>query len=912
MNNFRSCDQRHGVLKLVALTLPMLLVLGCSSASSGHAPGVAGGETLTPGITNYPLAYIKRPAPLGVPTKASPDVNVLDLITSTAGGDVYIRSQANAAGAEVNITAALTQGMGDVRDLDVSPDGTHLLFSLRLPLNPKQDNTAVTQPNWHVYQYDATSQVVTQLTNDNITAGHDIGARYLPDGRIVFASTRQIATQSILLNEGRPQYQAVTNNGPEEQAIFLLHVMNADGTGMHQISFNTNHDFAPSVLSNGQIVFSRWELVNGTNQISLYRTNPDGTGLELYYGANSHATGANIAGSSDNVIQFLSARQRADGVILSIARPLLGTQLGGDIVQIDAKGFVEIHQLSSPTSTSGSPGNGQSSATTLGVTTDADKLSLGGRFAAAYPLYDGTNRMLVSWSPCLVVDTTVTPASTKVCTTTAINGTTVQQAPPQYTLWVYDFTAGTLSPMLSAVSGTMITEPVILQARKPAPTNIPDSVPTTIAAQDMATNGVGLLNISSVYDFGGVDIATPDIATQANPGEANFYARPYRFIRIQKAVEIPGKTVRKLENSAFGPLGRAQGMREILGYAPIQPDGSVQVQVPANVPFTIDIVDANAKRVIPVQHSSWLQLLPGETKSCNGCHSTVATTSHGRSGLTTAVNLGAPTTGSPFPNTSTQFSPNAGETMAQTLARITCESGSLVICTQLLSPDVIYTNIWTSGVTLPAGLPPDSKISYLYSDLSTPSPILADFANCSPWTAQCRATIEYFPNQPPLQVGQLQPIWNLSPRHPTVNGVVNAALDVSCTNCHNTLSTPVPPALPAVQVPAGQLDLTGGASSVVTTVVTSYEQLLFSHPEQVLNMTVLQPLVPTVTLAAPLTAGSAAGATAFFRMFDGSYHDPVIDHTGYLTPAELRLISEWIDIGGQFYNDPFVAPAAAN
>jgi len=35
---------------------------------------------------------------------------------------------------------------------------------------------------------------VTQLTNDNTTAGHDVGAHYLPDGRIVFASTRQAAT----------------------------------------------------------------------------------------------------------------------------------------------------------------------------------------------------------------------------------------------------------------------------------------------------------------------------------------------------------------------------------------------------------------------------------------------------------------------------------------------------------------------------------------------------------------------------------------------------------------------------------------------------------------------------------------------------------------------------------------------
>jgi len=48
----------------------------------------------------------------------------------------------------------------------------------------------------------------------------------------------------------------------------------------------------------------------------------------------------------------------------------------------------------------------------------------------------------------------------------------------------------------------------------------------------------------------------------------------------------------------------------------------------------------------------------------------------------------------------------------------------------------------------------------------------------------------------------------------------------------------------------------------------------------------------------------------FLRMFDGTYHDLVLDHTGFLTTAELRLIAEWLDIGAQYYNDPFVAPAA--
>jgi Tol biopolymer transport system component len=888
MNYNRPCETCHGFMRLAAIVLPLLIVLGCSSAQSGHAPGVAGGETLTPGITNYPLVYIKQPVP-------TTDIDVRDLITSITGSDLYVRAQASAGGMETNVTTSITKGMGAVRDLDVSPDGTKIVFSLRLPLDPNKKNTDPKQPNWKIYQYDATTNAVTQLTTDDITSGHDVGAHYLPDGRIVFASTRQLATQSILLDEGRPQYQAVTDN--RQQFIFLLHVMNGDGTGMHQISFNTNHDFAPSVLANGQIAFSRWEVTNGTDQISLYRANPDGTGLELYYGANSHATGANIAGTNDNVIQFLNARQRADGKLIAIDRPFLGTQLGGDTLLIDAANFVEFDQSS--TTTPATSSSGQSSATILGVTTDANKPSLGGRFASAYPLYDGTNRMLVSWAPCLVVNS---DGSTSVCTNANTTGANVQQAHPPYTIWIYDFVAGTLSPLIGSVPGTEIVEPVILQARTPAPAFIPDAVPTSTAGQTLVTDQVGILDISSVYDFDGIDTAKPNIAQVSDPGQAAFYERPARFIRIEKAVEIPDKTVRKINASAFGPAG--MGMREILGYAPIQPDGSVRIEVPANVPFTIDILNANARR-ITAQHTSWLQLIPGETKSCNGCHSTANNTSHGRSGLTVAVNLGAPTTGQPFPDTNPALFANAGETMAQSLARVSCASGSNLPCSQRLSSDVLYASTWTTGVTLPAAQPADSPISYTYSGTGGLSETPPTNANCVPWSAQCRITIHYANAASPNQL-YIQSVWNLSTRTATLKGVANSP--ATCVTCHNTVN-----AMNVIQVPTGQLDLTGGASSVDITVVTSYESLLFPRDEQALNMGVPQPVLiggAPVTLPPPMTAGSANGSTAFFQMFDGKYQDPVLDHTGFLTPAELRLISEWLDIGGQFYNDPFVAPVA--
>jgi hypothetical protein len=917
MNTLHARELRHGPLKLAALLLPTLIMAGCAGGVSGHAPGLAGAQTQDPGTLNFPLAYVKRPAPAATP-KA--DIDVRDLITSTSGGDLYIRAQASPGSLETNVTKSITMGMGDVRDLDASPDGKKLVFSLRLPLNPNKPNTDVTQPNWKIYQYDAVLKTVTQLTNDKTTAGHDVGAHYLPDGRIVFASTRQAATQAILIDEGRPQYPAQTDD--RKQPIFLLHVMNADGTGIHQISFNTNHDFAPSVLANGQIVFSRYESING-DQISLYRANPDGTGLELFYGANSHATGANIAGTNTNVIQFLNARQRADGKLLAIVRPFLGTQQGGDIVQIDAANFVEITQPSTP---KGSAGTAQTSATTLGITTDADLPSMGGRFASAYPLYDGTNRMLVSWAPCLVLNSAVTPPTTSVCTAANTSGANVQLAPPQYTIWIYDVGKGTLSPILGAEVNTVIVEPVIMQARTPVPTFIPDFVPTGAAA-DLAHNtngGLGLLVIRSVYDFDGIDMvaaetanAFADIAALADPKQAKADQRPARFVRIEKAVEIPDKTVRKINASAFGPAG--MGMREILAYAPVEPDGSVTIQLPANVPFTVDILDKNARRIGAV-HSSWMQLIPGETKTCNGCHiaGSKTTPSHGRSGLTASVNAGAPAADAPFPHTvATLPAAHAGDTMADTRSANTCAAaltppGATTPCSELPTIDVIYSDVWTDPVA--AGRPADKAFSYLYANLSTPSPANS---HCAIWDPLCRSTI-HFPDATAdgAVSHQLQPIWNL-PRPTLVNSVQ------TCVNCHN----PVNAVAKKAEVPAGQLDLTDGASSADPTVTSSYEELLFAHNEQTLNMGVLQDLlvpapgppgpggVPTtimvpVPLAPPMAAGSALGSEVkFLRMFDGTYHDPVLDHTGYLTTAELRLIAEWLDIGAQYYNDPFVAPA---
>src|SRR5690606_2802686 len=148
-----------------------------------------------------------------------------------------------------------------------------------------------------------------------------------------------------------------------------------------------------------------------------------------------------------------------------------------------------------------------------------------------------------------------------------------------------------------------------------------------------------------------------------------------------------------LDNTAFGP-NIQQGMREIIGYAPIEPDGSVRVKVPANVALAVSVLDANARR-ISARHQNWIQVIPGEELTCNGCHSPTSNWSHGRRDAFAPAYAGAPATGVAFPNSVSTFSPDAGETMAETRTRVSCQTD----CAALEpSVDVRYEDVWTDPV----------------------------------------------------------------------------------------------------------------------------------------------------------------------------------------------------------------------
>jgi hypothetical protein len=162
-----------------------------------------------------------------------------------------------------------------------------------------------------------------------------------------------------------------------------------------------------------------------------------------------------------------------------------------------------------------------------------------------------------------------------------------------------------------------------------------------------------------------------DINALADPAQTLAADRPARFLRIVKAVSQPDDDLLDIDNTAFG-VSQANGMREIVGYTMIEPDGSVMVKVPANTALQISVLDENGKRVTP-RHRNWISLVPGQELECNGCHVQNSGLSHGRSDAFDSAWAGAQTAGVEFPNTDPRwFVGDIGETMAEVRARVTC------------------------------------------------------------------------------------------------------------------------------------------------------------------------------------------------------------------------------------------------
>ena len=102
---------------------------------------------------------------------------------------------------------------------------------------------------------------------------HDMDPVYLPNGKIMFTSTR--AQRIVFCAPGA--------------SVTTLYVMDADGKNLRRISESPVNETAPSVLDDGRVIYTRWEYVDkglGNGQ-GLWAVRPDGSGSDHVYKNNT-------------------------------------------------------------------------------------------------------------------------------------------------------------------------------------------------------------------------------------------------------------------------------------------------------------------------------------------------------------------------------------------------------------------------------------------------------------------------------------------------------------------------------------------------------------------------------------------------------------------------------------------------
>jgi len=148
-------------------------------------------------------------------------------------------------------------------DMELSCDARRLLFSM-----------PDAKLRWQIFEMELSGAKCRQVTPSVEGNVHNYDACYLPNGRIAFVSTAPL--------QGVPCNASVN--------VGMLYVTDADGQNTRQLCFDQDHNYCPTVMNNGQLLYLRWEYTDIPHVWGryLFTMNPDGTSQREYYGSGAY------------------------------------------------------------------------------------------------------------------------------------------------------------------------------------------------------------------------------------------------------------------------------------------------------------------------------------------------------------------------------------------------------------------------------------------------------------------------------------------------------------------------------------------------------------------------------------------------------------------------------------------------
>jgi len=409
---------------------------------------------------------------------------------------------------------------------------------------------------YHIFEMNIDGRGRRQLTYGRYD---DFDARYLPDGEIVFLSTRKgqfvqygkasaNATRQATLPDS---YVRCGGDNKRPCAVYTLHVMDSKGVNLRPISAFENFEWTPSVAHDGRILYARWDYIDRFNGhfMSLWSTNQDGANPQLVYGNFTTQPQcvfeARSIPNSYKLIFTASAHHSITGGSLVLLDRNLGTEGSAPLTRLtpevcfpEAEGWAEMY------------------------------------YANPYPLSE--RHYLVAWSDCRLPPH---QGSSQV----------KDGRNPVNSLGIYLYDVFGNLELLYRDPDISSMNPIPVRPRKKP------LVHTSGVSWDGPQQGRFL--VQDIYR-----------------GLKGVQGGSVKYLRI---VGVPPKTQPHMNSPNLG-VSREDPGKFVLGTVPVKEDGSAYFHVPSGVPVFFQALDQRGLAVQTMRSLTYIQ--PGQTLSCVGCH----------------------------------------------------------------------------------------------------------------------------------------------------------------------------------------------------------------------------------------------------------------------------------------------------
>ncbi len=445
---------------------------------------------------------------------------------------------------------------------DLSCDGKKILFAYcryypQVAGMEKVDKEKLPEDAfYHIFEMNIDGSGVKRLTYGRYD---DFDSRYLPNGDIVFLSTRKgqfvqctkagitTTTQATLPDS----YVRCGGDNIRPVPVYTLHAMDSKGGNIRPLSAFENFEWTPSVADDGRILYARWDYIDRFNGhvMSLWSTNQDGTNPNLVYG--------NFTAKPQCIFE---ARSIPDSQKLIFTASAHHSITGGSLALLDC--------------TRGTEGALPLTRLTPDVCFPEAEGSPASYYANPYPLSE--DYYLVAWS-----GRKLPPHHG--------SGQVLGDDNPPNALGLYLCDAFGNLELIYRDENISSMYPIPVRSRKKPPVQPCNT--------DLDGSQQGCFLVQDVYR-----------------GLTGIERGSIKQLRI---VGVPPKTQPHMNSPSLGVSKEDPG-KFVIGTVPVEKDGSAYFLVPSGVPVFFQALDGDGMAVQTMRSLTYVQ--PGQTLSCIGCH----------------------------------------------------------------------------------------------------------------------------------------------------------------------------------------------------------------------------------------------------------------------------------------------------